>query len=330
MATRVLHILGIDDSNTVTVMRLAPTLRPRDLSFLGNVEVLNLLQNDRLVIDSLIVGGMEGSDLEVEIPGVVLNAICDPDTNLASLAVAERITDSLGVPVVNPPAAVRRTTRDQISEQLADLPGAIVPRTIRITPRRAAEVAALFESGELGSSFLLRPAGAHGGEGLVHIDGPGALEGLEAFALDGRTYYATEFVDFVSPDGKYRKHRALVVGGRPYPRHQIITNHWNVHSESRDVLMADDEALRDEEARFLADFDPADWPVFGAIHDRLGLDYFGVDFGIRGGEIVVFEVNACTRALGGALGANTTHHQRALEDIKTALVDLLEARATAA
>ena len=36
------------------------------------------------------------------------------------------------------------------------------------------------------------------------------------------------------------------------------------------------------------------------------------------------------RFQGGALGANTAHHQRALEDIKTALVDLLEARATAA
>jgi glutathione synthase/RimK-type ligase-like ATP-grasp enzyme len=330
--TRVLHLLGIDDTNTVTVLRLTPTLHPHDLSFAGNVEVLNLLEGSDLQIDHLVLGGMEGTDLEIIRPDVIFSAICDPDTNQASLAVAERVAAALRVPVLNAPAGIRRTTRDQISEILADVPGVVAPRTIRVRPRRVAEVAALIESGELAAPLLFRPAGAHGGDGLTHLAGADDLSALDAFALDGRAYYLTEFVDFASTDGRYRKHRAIVVGGRPYPRHKIISDHWNVHAESRSVLMADDAALRDEEARFLTDFEPDEWPVFAAIYERLGLDYFGVDFGVLpDGRVVLFEVNACVRALVDSQpGMDTQHHERALSAIKAALADLITARGVVA
>ncbi len=328
MTTRVLHILGIDDSNTVTVLRAAPVLHPEDLSFLGNVEVLNLLDSPRLTVHTVIVGGMPGVELEIPVPDVVFSAICDPDTNSAALEVAEEIGKSLGAPVVNSPSAVRATTRDQVAERLRSLQGMVVPRTQRFTPRSPGDVAELFDEGAVGAPLLLRPAGAHGGEGLLRVDGAQHLDALDAFALDGRPYYATQFLDYASADGLYRKRRVIMVDGHPYPRHQITSDTWNVHSESRARRMAHDPALRDEEARFLEEFDSTAWPALAEIHERLGLDYFGVDFGMPAeGPPVLFEVNACARVLARDSDVADPHHHIAVEAIRNAFVELLVSRA---
>jgi glutathione synthase/RimK-type ligase-like ATP-grasp enzyme len=174
----------------------------------------------------------------------------------------------------------------------------------------------------------MRPAGAHGGLGLARVDSADDLEVLDAFALDGRPYYATEFRDFRSADGLYRKHRVIVIGGKAHARHVIVSNTWNIHSESRDVLMASDAALRAEEERFLATFDADAWPMFERFASLLELDYFGVDFGIDAdGKMVVFEVNACVRAM--VTGVETGYHAATLSAIKAGLVAHIERRAAA-
>ena len=328
MTTRLLHILGIDDSDTVKVLQLTPLLRPSNLVYTGNVEVLNLLKDPRLKLDTVVCGGMRATDLKVAIPDVILCAICDPDTNAKSLDVAEKIIATLGKPTLNHPAAVRKTGRDRIPRMLGRVPGVVVPRTVRFRPKRAADVARLTSSGAIRLPFLMRPAGAHGGLGLARVDSADDLEVLDAFALDGRPYYATEYRDFRSPDGLYRKHRVIVVGGTPHARHVIISDSWNIHSESRDVLMAADAALRAEEEQFLATFDPAAWPMFERFASLLELDYFGVDYGIDAdGKMVVFEVNACVRAMVG--GVETAYHAATLAAIKADLVGHIERRAAA-
>src|SRR5207342_3679313 len=77
----------------------------------------------------------------------------------------------------------------------------------------------------------------------------------------------------------------------------IVADQWNVHSRDRLRFMAECPALRAEEAR-LFDRPDGGFPenvhmVLNAIRERLGLDYFGVDFGLsEDGEIILFEANA--------------------------------------
>lgn len=57
------------------------------------------------------------------------------------------------------------------------------------------------------------------------------------------------------------------------------------------------EYLRDEGLNRYAD-------VFSAIHERIGLDIFGVDFALVDNEVVVFEANACMQFLKQDYGAD--------------------------
>jgi hypothetical protein len=80
-----------------------------------------------------------------------------------------------------------------------------------------------------------------------------------------------------------------------YPLHMAASPSWKVHYFTS--AMADRPDLRAEEAAFLSDMPKALGPqamaALGAIRDRLGLDYAGVDFGLApDGQLLLFEANA--------------------------------------
>jgi hypothetical protein len=109
------------------------------------------------------------------------------------------------------------------------------------------------------------------------------------------SFYLTDFHDFVSADGYFRKYRFVFVDRVAYPYHLAISRHWRVHYWRADM----DEAawMKREEAEFLADWTVAFPDARGAaiqeIGRRLDLDYSGLDCGILpDGRVVVFEANA--------------------------------------
>jgi hypothetical protein len=141
---------------------------------------------------------------------------------------------------------------------------------------------------------LARPVGSHGGTDLEKLDTPAALAGYLARA-GGAEIYLTAFHDFRSADGRYRKYRLIVVDGAIFPYHLAIGADWLVHYFRTDMGAV--AALRDEEARFLADWPAALGPAAaGALAEivrRVDLDFFGVDCALTaGGDLLVFECNA--------------------------------------
>lgn len=223
---------------------------------------------------------------------VVFNAIGDPDVTAASRDTVRRFLETCRKPVVNPPVAVARTSRDRIPELLKDIDDVLVPATVRLPAH--AEVRARFEQLEIAGvhpPLLLRPVGSHGGRGLELIETPAAL----AAAGAGADSYASVYHDYRSADGYYRKYRVVFVDRQPYPYHLAISADWLVHYVSADMLPH--RWKRDEELRFLADpgsvLGERGMNALAAIGQRLDLDYCGVDFSIAGdGRILVFEANA--------------------------------------
>lgn len=324
---RVLHLIGLSDDGTLQVEFMSADPQKLRYSCLGNVELLGLVDRDRFRIQTVMCGALPSEPVQLARPDVILNAICDPDSNVEALAAADKVIDQVGCGVVNRPDHVRASTRDQVAQRLADVPGLLVPRTTRLAPSYVSDVAELVGAGALRPPFLFREAGSHGGIGLVLVEGPDQLRQLERYAFDGRSFYATEFVDFRSADGLYRKHRALVIGGRVHRKHLIATDRWNIHAEDR-VFMADRPDLQAEEERWVHE-GPLDEAPFAAIHDRLGLDFFGVDFGVLDdGRLLIFEVNACARALqGGETESRIASHAEATAAIRRSFSDLLLERA---
>ena len=106
--------------------------------------------------------------------------------------------------------------------------------------------------------------------------------------------YATEFVDYRSLDGWYRKYRVIFIDRTPYPYHLAIGAHWLLHHWTSG--MEEDARRRAEEEAYLADpehvLGDKAWAALLAIGERLDLDYAGIDFSVlQDGRLVLFEAN---------------------------------------
>ncbi len=225
---------------------------------------------------------------------LVFNVIGDADLAIHSLAAVEDFVAACPKPVLNRPGPVMRTRRDRLGELLGGLQDVVVPRTVRLGEAEIAGrgLRALAEAHGFDGPVLVRPAGLHGGQGMVLVDGPEALDGVTAGPGD---HYMIEYLDYRSPDGLYRKYRMLFVGGRPFAYHQAISEHWLVHHDTSG--MEDRPERRAEEARFLADPGAAlgerGLAAIGAMGQALDLDYCGADFALLAdGRVLVFEANA--------------------------------------
>lgn len=262
----------------------------------GNVPFRFLLPRDRY---TRITWAIEyaGEDQASVLPpyDLVFNAIGDPDLAPPTQAPVERFLKVCAAPVFNDPAQIRRTSRHLTSELLAGLADVMAPRTLRFSPDALATggLAEQISAAGLTWPILIRPIGSHGGRGLTRVDGPNDLASVDL----GRDvdHYVTAFHDYRSPDGAWRKYRAIFVNRRPYPYHLAISDDWLVHHGT--AAMVERPERLAEELRFLEDPGVAigakAMAAIEAIGQRLDLDYCGVDFTVlRDGSVLVFEANA--------------------------------------
>jgi glutathione synthase/RimK-type ligase-like ATP-grasp enzyme len=220
---------------------------------------------------------------------VVVNLISDVDRSKQALLQAAELVHGLHKPLINAPAKVLLTDRECVSQLLASTPNCYVPLTRRYQGE------ALLEMGvDLSFPLVVRVAGTHGGDEMERFSN------RQAFAAFLRTrpatdFYVSDYVDYRSPDGLFRKYRFIFVGGEILPYHLGIDDKWKVHHISTD--MANQPWMQAEEHKFLehpqAVFGPSAYATLRAIQTIIGLDYFGIDCALDSkGRVVVFEVNA--------------------------------------
>jgi glutathione synthase/RimK-type ligase-like ATP-grasp enzyme len=292
-----LFIRGINDNNTV---ELSPG---RGGSFTvnskGSSAVLQPMNFSREEADVITLFGSSYPLPEVRYnrkPALLFNEISNPDTHRGALQHCEELCRKLQLPVINPPARILQTTRDNISVLLKDIEGLEVPLTIRITPHSPGDIFTAIEASELDYPVIVRLAGTHGGASVILVNGREDLDKLHVFPYDRSDFYLTQFVDFASDDGYYRKLRIVVIDGIPLLRHQLVNHSWMVHASCRQFMNKND-FLNDEEDVVFKSFDsetiPIIKPVIDEITRRLQLQYYGIDCNLQpNGNMQVFEVNA--------------------------------------
>ena len=224
----------------------------------------------------------------------VLNLVTDPDQHPRTLETLRKLLRGYGGRVINRPDAVLRSARDQVARRLAGIAGLRVPKTLRLRNPKAGTVERMAERAGLAFPVIARRAGTHTGDIIGLVGGPADLDSACAGRGD---YILTEFVDFASPDGLYRKYRLWSFGYQTIFKHMIVSDRWNVHYVDRNRIMAERPKLIDEEKRAFSrlegDLPEAIHLMFSEVRQRLGLDFFGMDFGIQpSGEAVLFEANA--------------------------------------
>ena len=256
----------------------------------GNVPIRHLLPRSRnALVKWCIEHAQPGESDRLPAYDLVFNAIGDPDEGATAEAPLAAFLASCGHPVLNAPDRVAATRRDRLPALLQDLPGVVAPSALRIgADDRPADAVA---RAGLCVPLLARPVGAHGGEGVSLIE----TEAILATVPTGAERYLTAFHDYSSPDGLWRKYRAIFIGGESLPYHLAASDRWLAHYWT--AGMDAHPARRDEERRFLDDpagaLGAATWDTVCAIGQRIGLHWCGIDFArLADGRVVVFEANA--------------------------------------
>lgn len=291
---KVLHLVSTPDNNKLVVSKNDGNINKLNVTLQGNNTLSLLVQSNFAEIKTVTLGGSERKKIQLEETDIIINSICDPDTNQKALEQASEILDQVSTPVINSPREISKTTRDQTYDLLHNISGIKIPKTVRVAPRYLSEIPTMLEKKGITYPYIFRSSGDHGGAGMELIENENNLHKLESFAFDGRDFYAIEFVDFKSSDGYYRKARIMVVDGEAYVRHLIIADSWKVHAESRTVLMNDNASLRQEEESFVTHPPAYIKTLCKEMHDILKLDFFGMDCNIDAdGSLLIFEINTC-------------------------------------
>ena len=181
---------------------------------------------------------------------VVFNMICNADDGKDILPQALDLVERLGRPTINHPRLIMNTDRETISRRLADIPGCVVPRTIRVAGSVLTEAALNKAFAGFHLPLLVRVAGTHGGDDFDKFDDWDDIVDFVSENPDA-TYYVIEYINYRSNDGFFRKYRVIFVDGEIFPYHLAIHDDWKVHHFRTD--MANHAWMRKEEERFLDD-----------------------------------------------------------------------------
>jgi glutathione synthase/RimK-type ligase-like ATP-grasp enzyme len=181
-----------------------------------------------------------------------------------------------------------------VAGKLADIALCRIPKTVRLSfamiggPQGQAAIEGM------PMPLLIRCAGTHGGDDFEKVD---TANGIATFVRNhpDATFYLSEYIDYRSADGYFRKYRVICIGGEILPYHLAIHDHWMVHHFRTD--MPNQAWMRTEEEAFLQDmaqvFDDRHQAALRQVGKASGLEYCGIDCGLdRDGNIVVFESNA--------------------------------------
>ena len=278
-------------------IRLLAIMGTGDL--MANTPLEFLLEGSDVALDILYVAPSLPLSASLPEHDLLFVAIGESDENVPLLKEIGGAIKSWPCPVLNPPDRIALLSRDSACNLLKSVPGVIMPDTVRIGRQTMEQIGdgnrlivTVLADGDF--PIIARPVDSHAGQGLVKLDDPAAVLGyLQAMPQD--EFYISRFVDYRSADGLFRKYRIVLINGRPFVCHMAISGNWMIHYLN--AGMAESPEKRAEEARFMEDFDEdfarRHAAAFHAIHERMGLDYFGIDCGeTHGGDLLIFEVDS--------------------------------------
>ncbi|MAF47579.1 MAG: hypothetical protein CMM10_04905 [Rhodospirillaceae bacterium] len=233
---------------------------------------------------------------------IVVNSVADADLEGQSLETAARyLARNPGMPVINDPARVLESTRDNNYRRLKEVPGIRFPKSMRaeVRPDVPFDAAEFLSREGLELPVILRRTGTHTAVSTVKADSLPVVE--DYFLTEGAgTHYVIEYVLSPFREDYFRKMRVFFIDGELYPVVHHVDTVWNVHGFNRTTVMAETPWMTDLEEAYLDDpaaYVGADaFAALNALPKISGLDFFGVDFDVmEDGRILIFETNPAMR-----------------------------------
>jgi len=230
-----------------------------------------------------------GEPVPADVPDhdIAILAYSDAEDAQSLLLLFEGLASDWPRPLLNHPAKIQRCTRDALYQALADVPGLVVPRTVRVSRE---DLPAAFP---LPFPAIIRPVGTHAGAGLEKLSDLAELEAYLAIHPEV-AFFVSEYFDYRGDDGHFRKLRVALIEGVPYVCHVAIGDDWVVHYQT--AGMDQSEWKRNEEEQVMSSFDDSfacrHKDAFAAIAVCLDLDYVVLDCAeLPDGRFLLFEAD---------------------------------------
>jgi len=277
-------------------LRLLAFAAPGDIG--NNTPLEFLLDGSDIALTTLYV--VPGDPLPEPIPDhdVAIATACESDENQAVQAEITRLTANWPKPVLNRPDQIALLARERLHALLKPVTSIEMPMTIRIDRASLAEIGAgrtplRAHLSDGAFPVIVRPLGSHAGFGLKKLDDAAAVIAYLAERAEAG-FYLSRYVDYRSPDGRFRKYRIVFVDGRAYACHMAIAEQWMIYYLN--AGMGESAAKQAEEERFMtafsSEFARRHRPALAALAERIGLDYFGIDCAQTGdGKLLLFEAD---------------------------------------
>jgi glutathione synthase/RimK-type ligase-like ATP-grasp enzyme len=226
----------------------------------------------------------------------VMVAFSDTDDNRWILKALEGLLRHWPKPVFNAPQCIPNAERSMASALLQNVPGLLMPPTHQVTRDLLQSVL----DGQLpihqifgGCRFpiILRPVGSHAGRDLERIEDSAGISRYLS-EVSGTDFYISNFIDYRSADGLYRKYRIAIIAGQPFACHMAISSDWMIHYVN--AGMYEDSAKRAEEASFMknfAEFADRHGSALLEIYKRSELEYLCIDCAEANGDLFIFEID---------------------------------------
>ncbi len=277
---------------TQTDLRLLVLAAPIHMG--GNTPVEFLLEDSRIAITTLFV--LPNIPLPLPLPEhdlVFVAAPGDADYTRRFLLEIQRNIKKWRTPVLNHPESIIELERDRLCNTLSDIPNLVSPMTVRCTRSTLMEIKQADISLEDALPIVVRPVGSHAGRNLEKITN---LDEVDAYlnTCADQEFFVTQFLDYRSTDGLFRKYRIVFVDGYPFACHMAISDQWkiwylNAEMEKSPAKLAEEECFM---ARFDSEFGTRHKKALNSIAQRLNLEYFGIDCAeTPDGELAVFEAD---------------------------------------
>lgn len=298
----VLFIDGVPDNHSVKVAKVY-----KDGSFsiitTGSSNIFGNLDTAAFDKSFLLLDANLQQQINVKDIDAVFNQISDVDTHKTALNKMKIMRKQLdpNIKFFNLPVYIERTSRENIYLLLQGIDKVYVPKTVKFAPRSPNDIYKKIQSENFKLPVIFRQAGKHGGVSTVIIHHMNNYEDFYPFALDGREYYLTQYVDY-KKDDIYKKIRLIVIDGEVYIRHALFNDDWIVHSTNSRKFMSKNTQYAKKEVKIFESFEQSFRPYLKEqikqIYQRVGLDYFGIDCFIdENFNILIFEVNSSMNIL---------------------------------
>ncbi|MGZ5599912.1 MAG: ATP-grasp domain-containing protein [Methylobacter sp.] len=264
-------------------IRLLAIMGPGDMT--DNTPLDFLIEQSDIRLDLLFITSENNLPSSIPDHDIAFVALGESDKNNPILEKIAKMLLSWPRPYINDPEKILNCARDKTSQLLQNIAGLVVAKTYRMHRE------------SLGKStfpITIRPIDTHGGKGFERINDADELKLYLERDSKNDEFYISEFIEYQSDDGCYRKLRIALIDRKPFICHLAISDSWMVHYLSSGMEFS--EHKRAEEQGLMENFDH-DFAVrhreaLSAIAERLDLDYVVIDCAeTPDGELLLFEAD---------------------------------------